>query len=189
MLFGSGAEAVIVRKVSRSRSSALTLAVFGRSFQHMSKPLRQRIAFIVHVGSVLLFLICLFLPAFDILSPHADRSPYIGLAALALGVIGHTSSWLANPFLFFAWFSLGRAKGVTSFVSALIAFSLALTFLGGGQLAAGSEGLYPYRILSGYFVWLGAIALAAIAGLLYGNLSVGKIDETPTLPDHGTNEV
>jgi len=136
----------------------------------MRTALRRKTAFAALGGSVLLYLACLFLPAFDILSPHADRSPYGGLFALLLGAVGHTSSWLANPLLFFAWFMLGRGRGIATFLVALVAFMLALTFLRAGQqLPGGSEGMYPYRIMVGYYVWLLSIAVTACAGLINGN--------------------
>lgn len=136
----------------------------------MSTTFRRKAAFAFFAGSGALYLGCLLLPAFDILSPHADRAPYLGFFALALGAIGHTSSWLANPLLVLAWYNLGKGRGFATFLSALVAFLLALTFLRGGQqLPAGSEGMYPYKILVGYYVWLGAISLAALAGLVNGS--------------------
>jgi hypothetical protein len=148
----------------------------------MNTTIRRRLALASVAGSGALYLGCLVLPAFDILSPHADRASYLGLAALGLGAIGHTSSWLANPLLILAWYNLGKGRGFATFLSALVAFLLALTFLRGGQqLPNGSEGMYPYRVLVGYYVWLGAIALAAIAGLVNG--SAGSYEPSAVVED------
>ena len=159
----------------------------------MSTKLRRRAALAFSAGSGALYLGSLLMPAFDILGPQENRAPYLGIYALALGAVGHTTSWLANPLLALAWYNLGRGRGFATFLSALVALMLALTFLRGGQqLPGGSAGMYPYQILVGYYVWLGAIFIMAVAGLVNGSSggteSSVMIGETPDETTVGINQ-
>lgn len=132
----------------------------------MVKPLHRKAALVAIAGSVSLYLACLVAPAFQILSPHADRSASYGFFALIFGVAGHIS-WWANPLLVSAWVCIGNEKTSLGLLLAVVSLAIACLFLPSGQqLAGGSEGMYPYTILFGYYLWLGAIALCASAAII-----------------------
>ena len=155
----------------------------------MRPTFRRQAALASFAVSGALYLSCLFLPAFEILGPQSHRSPYPGAYALALGAVGHTSSWLANPLLVLAWYKLSKGRGFATFLSALVAFLFALTFLRDGQqLPGGSAGMYPYQILVGYYVWLGAISLTAVAGLVNGSAGSTQLSAVTSETSHEKNE-
>lgn len=113
--------------------------------------------------SVALFLVCLAVPAYHPVIGYAEAGIYYGWAALLLGPIGLFGghfSWLANPLLWFSWIAFWRKKYGPALVTATLGAAIALSFLLGKTIPVGSSGNYPYEVLYGYYIWLGAIAAA-----------------------------
>lgn len=123
------------------------------------------------VAGVLLFPLCLVLPAY-----HAyEDAP--GVMAFLLGPIGLLDqhfSWFANPLLAAAWIMVWKKKYAPAVTAAVLAMLLAGTFLLADTISVGSSGKYAYTALSGYYVWLGSIAYTAVAaalGAIFGEKS------------------
>lgn len=145
----------------------------------MIKSTHRKVALGMLAGSALLYFVSLLTPAFLILSPHADRSASSGFFALIFGVAG-SFSWWANPLFVVAWVCVGNGKSILGLALAVTSLAIACLFLRANQqLAGGSEGMYPYTILYGYYLWLGAIGLCASAALIqvFGNEASITIDE------------
>jgi hypothetical protein len=126
---------------------------------------RKKPAFLLLAANIFLYIACLFMPAYESLTGTNEPSIWPGAFALALGFIGHIS-WLANPLLFFAWFSFKRRRSFMAASSSFLGLLVALTFLQGGTLPVGSMGIYPYKILSGYYIWMLAIISTVLASLV-----------------------
>jgi hypothetical protein len=123
------------------------------------------------VAGLLLFPLCLVLPAY-----HAyEDTP--GLMAFLLGPMGLFDghfSWFANPVLAAAWIMYWKKKYAPAVTAAVFAMLLAGTFLFADTIVVGSSGNYPYKVLSGYYLWLGSIAYTAVAaalGVVFGEKS------------------
>ena len=113
-------------------------------------------------ASGMLYAGCLAAPAIRIIYPGPPPRPeeFYGFMALLMGwgYIPHGEvSWLANPMLVSAWVCNRLSHHKAALALALAAFFLALQFLAGGTFG-------QIELLPGYYLWLGAILLAAVSG-------------------------
>lgn len=105
----------------------------------------------------------------------------VGPLGLCFGGVGF--SWLANPFLFIAWFSF-RKKPLNAIITSVIALALMLLFLFFKQIISDEAGNYSaivsYKL--GYWLWLlsgGIILVSSILVFYRSRLSV-NITSTKT---------
>lgn len=96
-----------------------------------------------------------------------------GLACMLLGWLGALFmggpyiAWFANPFLIAAIFT-NRKVPLLSFIFALIALAIGLTFLKGGEVLINEAGHKEYitGFHIGYWLWLGSMVLLAAASTI-----------------------
>lgn len=131
---------------------------------------QSRIALVL---SIVLYMLCFTQPALCISGNCNGWSPrsmlvlgilnFINLASWGAGI-----AWLANPLLVLSWwlawyFKYDKARNF-GLAALLMALSLLITK---GYVLAADEGPTPITGFGiGYWLWVGAIALGAISGLL-----------------------
>lgn len=145
---------------------------------HSIAARRRKVALALHVVSLLLFLASLTQPAYEALT-HNGPSVGYGIFALLLGIIGH-KAWFANPLLALAWVSLHQWSGYLSAFFAAAGLGVALMFLAPEQVVpVGSMGMYPYRPLLGFYLWVSSLGFAITSGLAAGR-AVGQRTAAPS---------
>ncbi len=124
------------------------------------------------IVSIVIFCISLTNDGFYIDRPSNPRAWAPGWAELMLGWIlvpGGIIAWLANPLLFFGWMLLAnKLLAPASTIVTALAICIALSFLLHKEIITSEAGnvsaVTGYG--SGYYLWIGSMVVAMLAGLL-----------------------
>jgi hypothetical protein len=130
---------------------------------------RNAISDALLAASVGAFFVSLVLPAYR--TGYSElNNVHRGAEALILGPIGLITgkvAWFANPFLWGTWAARKSALTRQPVAVAVLALLIACTFPLSAHVAVGSAGEEPFRVASGFFVWLLSMLLSVGSAVTY----------------------
>lgn len=141
--------------------------------------------YIVAAFSLLLYLISLALPAFDL--EQGDDSYYLGLVVVLFGALSFDPRWLANPLWLIGVLCLLIKFRLAALLTLVTASLLALICFGyvGTSIARDSSGTDTtiLQMGSGYYLWLVSMLVPTVFAIYFFYTGRKTPDQQPPLVD------